>query len=129
MPERQKSTKRTRAKTKHLKQASTDGIKTCSQPSGFRVGGTELASLQEVLDPIVPTLSLGELTEQQRIKLVLARLEAKPHDYAVSMIGAGTINKARAIAEVQAHSRVGRTLVDIEQMILETLLENKSRER
>ena len=92
-------------------------------PAGYHVGGTKLATLTEVLEPSTPTMSLAELTEQQRVDLVVARLQAKPDDFSISMIGPGVINKARAIAEVQALSRVGRTLMEIEQLLITTLTE------
>ena len=82
-------------------------------PAGYHVGGTKLATLTEVLAPSTPTMALAELTEQQRVDLVVARLQAKPDGFCISMIGSGVINKTRAIAEVQARSRVGRTLMEI----------------
>jgi hypothetical protein len=92
-----------------------------SHPAGYRVGGTKLASLAEVADPLVPTMSLSELTEQQRIDLAVARLQAKADDFRMIMVGPGLINKARAIAEVQARTKVGRTIMEIEQLLIEAL--------
>jgi hypothetical protein len=92
------------------------------QLAGYHVGGTKLASIQEVLEPSTPTMSLAELTEQQRVELVIARLQSKPDDFTISMIGPGVINKTRAIAEVQARTRVGRTLMEIEQLQISTMI-------
>lgn len=92
-----------------------------NHPAGYRVGGEALATLREVIDPSVPTLSFGELSEQQLADLVVARLQAKPEDYSISMIGPGAMNKARAIAEVQARSKIGRTLIEIEQLLITAL--------
>jgi hypothetical protein len=93
------------------------------QTAGYHVGGSKLATLKEVLDPGTPTMSLAELTEQQRVDLAIARLRSKPDDFQIVMIGPGAINKARAIAEVEARSRVGRTLMEIEQLLISTLTE------
>lgn len=90
-------------------------------PAGFHSGGEKIATLREVRAPDVPTMSLGELTREQRVQLVLASLRAKPDNFTIGMIGPGVINKARAIAEVQAQSRIGRTLMEIELMLLSTL--------
>jgi hypothetical protein len=92
-------------------------------PAGYHVGGSKLATLREVLEPSTPTMSLAELTEQQRVDLVIARLQSKPDDFRITMIGPGIINKTRAIAEVQARSRVGRTLIEIEQLLIASLTE------
>jgi len=66
-------------------------------------------------------MSLSELTDQQRIDLAVARLQAKADDFRMTMIGPGVINKARAIAEVQARTKVGRTIMEVEQLLIEAL--------
>jgi hypothetical protein len=88
------------------------------QPAGYHVGGAKMATLSEVLDSATPTLALAELTEQQQIDLTVARLQARPGEIKIAMIGPGVIDKNRAIAEVHARSKVGRTLVEIERMSL-----------
>src|ERR1017187_704986 len=55
-------------------------------PAGYHVGGTKLATLTEVLAPSTPTMSLAELTEQQRVDLVVARLQAKPDGFCISAL-------------------------------------------
>jgi hypothetical protein len=90
-------------------------------PAGFHIDGQKIATLAEVRAPGVPTMSLGELQREQRIQLVLASLRAKPDDFTIGMIGPGVINKTRAIAEVEAQSRIGRTVIEIELMLLSTL--------
>jgi hypothetical protein len=91
------------------------------RPAGFHIDGEKIATLQEVRAPEVPTMSLGELKREQRVRLVLASLRAKPEDFTIGMIGPGIINKTRAIAEVEAQSRIGRTLTEIELMLISTL--------
>ena len=94
-------------------------------PAGFRPNG-EVASLKEVVNPKVPTVSLAELTPQQRADLVAKRIERQPH-FKVEMLGAGTIDKDRAIAEVKAQSKVGKQLIEIEQRVLNNLVERGSK--
>jgi len=82
--------------------------------------------LKEVLDPKVPTVSLGEVTPQQRADLVVKRIEQQP-DFNLQMVGAGTIDKDRAIAEVKAQSDIGKRLIEIEQRVLNNLTERGSK--
>ena len=88
------------------------------QLASYHIDGKKLATLEEVLDPTVPTMNLPEITEQKRIDLVLARLRKEPKGFRIAMIGPGVIDKARAIAEVEAGSRIGRLIMEIEQNLL-----------
>jgi hypothetical protein len=92
-----------------------------SQPAGYHVGGHAIARLRDVLDPTTPTLSLHELTEDQRVRLVVARLQLKPKEYKLAMIGPGIIERTRAIAEVETRSAIGRAIMAIEVYVLEHL--------
>lgn len=89
-----------------------------NQPAGYHIDGVKIATLGELVDPSIPTMSLSELTEEQRVKLVVSRLRMEPDDFRIAMIGPGVIDKTRAIAEVQSGSRIGRTLMEIEQNLL-----------
>jgi hypothetical protein len=86
------------------------------QAAGYHVGSGEMATLGEVIDSSTPTRSLAELTEQQRVDLTIARLQTRSAETKIAMIGPGIIDRNRAIAEVQARSRIGKTLVEIECM-------------
>ena len=44
-----------------------------NQHAGYHIDGLKIASLREVLDPAVPTMSLAELREEQRINLVVSQ--------------------------------------------------------
>ena len=90
-------------------------------PVGFHIDGTRIATLKEVQAPAIPTMSIGELTTPQRMRLAVASLSAKPNDFTIEMIGPGAINKTRAIAEVRAQSRIGKTIMEIELLMLSTL--------
>jgi hypothetical protein len=94
-------------------------------PAGFRPDGG-IATLKEVLNPKVPTVSLAEVTPQQRADLVVKRIEQQP-DFNLQMVGAGTIDKDRAIAEVKAQSDIGKRLIEIEQRVLNNLAERGSK--
>ena len=94
-------------------------------PAGFRSDG-QIATLKDVVDPKVPTVSLGELTPQQRADLVIKRIEQQP-DFKVAMVGAGIVDKNRAIAEIKAGSSIGKELIEIEQRLLNNLSERGSK--
>jgi len=90
-------------------------------PAGFRSDG-QIATLKEVVDPKVPTLSLNEISPEQRADLVINRIEHQP-DFKITMFPAGVIDKDRAIAEIKAQSKVGKTLVEIENRVINNLVE------
>ncbi|SRR6266516_2530920 len=91
-------------------------------PAGFHSDGSEPATLREVLDPDVPTVQLTDLTLEQRAKLVAKRLELQP-SIELAMVGAGMIDKARAIAEVKKKTQVGKLLIEIEHQMIANLIE------
>lgn len=90
-------------------------------PVSFSADGTKMATLHEHVDPNVPTLSLAEMTTNQRAEIVAKRIEEQPK-FEISMVGVGTIDKQRAIAEVKAQSKIGRTLIEIEQRLINDLI-------
>lgn len=55
-------------------------------------------------------------------ELVAKRLESQ-REFKLAMIGAGLIDKERAIAEVKAQTRVGKVLMEIEQQMIRNLIE------
>lgn len=92
-----------------------------SRPASFTVDGKRMATLREVLDPTIPTKNLIELSENDRVDLVVKRLETEPDDFKTAAFGVGVIDKHRAIAEVKARSEVGRNLIEIEQRFINHL--------
>lgn len=94
-----------------------------NQLASYHIDGQKIATLHEVRDPSVPTMSLFELTEDQRVNLVLERLRKEPDNFRIGIIGHGIIDKTRAIAEVQVRSRIGRTIMEIEHNLLLRLAE------
>lgn len=95
-------------------------------PAGYHLDD-KIATLREVIDPSIPTKSLAELTQDQRIDLVVERWKQRPEDFSVVMIGPGPINKARALAEIGARSGIGRSLVEVEQHLLMRLAQTQER--
>lgn len=91
-------------------------------PAGFHSEGSKAATLREVLDPDVPTMQLTDLTLEQRAKLVAKRLELQP-SIELAMIGAGMIDKRRAINEVKKKTQVGKLLIEIEHQMIANLIE------
>lgn len=91
-------------------------------PAGFRSDGSAVATLRDVVDPSVPTKQLLDLTLEQRALLVVKRLALQP-SIQLAMIGAGMIDKDRALTEVKNKTKVGRLLIEIEHQMIRNLLE------
>ncbi|HEY3027708.1 MAG TPA: hypothetical protein VGJ55_16290 [Pyrinomonadaceae bacterium] len=91
-------------------------------PAGFHSDGSKPATLRDVLDPDVPTMQLTDLTLEQRAKLVAKRLELQP-SIELAMVGAGMIDKTRAIKEVKKKTQVGKLLIEIEHQMIANLIE------
>ena len=92
-------------------------------PAGFHSDGSRAATLREVLDPDVPTIQLADLTLDQRAQLVAKRLELQP-SISLAMVGAGMIDKRRAINEVKKKTQVGKLLIEIEHQMIANLIEH-----
>jgi len=45
------------------------------------------------------------------------------------MVGAGTVDKKRALAEVRAQSEVGQLLIEIEQRLISNLIDSAIRNK
>lgn len=91
-------------------------------PAGFCADGSQQATLREVVDPDVPTLQLSELSLEQRADLVTKRIELQPQ-IDLAMIGAGVIDKSRALTEVKNKTKVGKLLIEIEHQMIRNLME------
>lgn len=96
--------------------------KQLAMPAGFLVDDSGFATLRDVVDPSVPTKDLSELTLEQRAELVVERLSLQP-SLELAMIGAGMIDKQRAINEVKGKTKVGKLLIEIEHQMIRNLLE------
>lgn len=80
-----------------------------------------LIAMWEICVGKVIALPFGQLSSNQQAELVAARIEQQPK-FELSMIGVGVVSKEGAIAEVRAQSPVGRTLIEIEQRMIERMM-------
>jgi hypothetical protein len=122
---RRTETQVSRGKTKKKPSAKKKTIlpeKQWEMPAGFTADGIGHATLRDVVDPDVPTLQLSDLSLEQRAELVAKRLELQPQ-INLAMIGAGLIDKSRAITEVKNRTKVGKLLIEIEHQMIRNLLE------
>ena len=91
-------------------------------PAGFHSDDSDVATLRDVVDPNVPTKQLSDLTLEQRAELVAKRLALQPN-IELAMVGAGMIDKERALTEVRNKTKVGKLLIEIEDQMIRNLLE------
>ena len=104
-------------KKKKSKQAVAIEDRQWKLPASYYAGGKSLATLREVVDPDVPTMSFSELSARQRVDLVAKRIAQQPK-FQIAMLGAGLLDQKRAIAEVQGQTSIGRALMEIEQRVI-----------
>ena len=81
-----------------------------------------LVTLKQMASERTAALSFGQLSPNQQSELVAARIEKQPK-FELAMIGAGVVSKERAVQEVRARSPVGRTLIEIEQLMISHMIE------
>jgi hypothetical protein len=86
-------------------------------PASYCADGKGWATLREVVDPDVPTMTFSELSPKQRAELVAKRIAQQPK-FQIAMLGAGLIDQKRAMAEVKAQTAIGRALMEIEQRVI-----------
>jgi hypothetical protein len=86
-------------------------------PASYCAGGKGWATLREVVDPDVPTMTYSELSAEQRAALVAKRIAQQPK-FQIAMLGAGLLDQKRAMAEVKAQTSFGRALMEIEQRVI-----------
>ncbi len=92
-----------------------------SLPVSFNQEGA-MVSLADFVAEEVPALALSQLNLDQRAELTAKRIELQP-EMEVAMVGAGLIDKKRAITEVKSQTPVGRNLIEIEQIFIKNLIE------
>ena len=83
-------------------------------------------SLREVIDEEPARLSFVQLSLEQQSELVSERIRQRPR-FDFGILGLGVFSKKRAINEVRARTRIGRTLIEVEQRMI-TLLIERARE-
>lgn len=91
-------------------------------PAGFSEDGQTLVTLKDVCDPhINTTVTLSQLSEDQRTELIAKRIERQPK-FEISMVGIGSIDRVTAAKEVRAKTKVGQVLAEIEQRVINKML-------
>ena len=78
-------------------------------------------SLREVIDDEPARFSFIQLTPEQQSELVAERIRQRPR-FDVGILGLGVFSKKRAINEVRARTRIGRTLIEVEQRMIASLI-------
>ena len=78
-------------------------------------------SLREVIDEEPARFSFVQLTPEQQSELVAERIRQRPK-FDAGILGLGVLSKKRAINEVRARTRIGCTLIEVEQRMIASLL-------
>jgi hypothetical protein len=106
---------------KHNKRGRRPRIPTTEwkMPISFSSDG-ELVTLRQARDRVA-FLDFSQLSRKQQIELVARRIELRK-EIKLCVIDNGVIDKARALAEVRSHSRIGQALIEIEQLLIAELL-------
>ncbi|MDE0687539.1 MAG: hypothetical protein OXI61_05170 [Candidatus Poribacteria bacterium] len=91
-----------------------------SRPVAMAPDGQWL-SLREVVEEEPARFSFIQLTLDQQSELVAERIRQRPK-FDVGILGLGVLSKKRAINEVQARTRIGRTLIEVEQRMIARLI-------
>ena len=82
----------------------------------------KLVSLKDfITDEERKSLSLSDLRREQWASIVIDRIEEQP-EVPLAAIGAGAIDKCRAIEEIKALSPIGEALIRAEQYAIERLV-------
>ena len=110
------ASKRARSK-KQTEKAGAIQDRQWELPASYCAGGKSWATLREVVDPDVPTMTFSELSPKQRAELVAKRISQQPK-FQIAMLGAGLLDQKRAMAEVKAQTAIGRALMEIEQRVI-----------
>ena len=124
MPARRKATKSKVRGTQGTGRAVSRRVSSrqLDLPAGFTPDGKRLVSLREVLSPETPTMELTQLSPLQQASLTAARIRGQKK-FKLGMVGIGVLDKKRAIAEVEAGTPAGQTLVEIENRTLRMVIE------
>ncbi len=88
-------------------------------PAGFLADGSRMATLREVLDPRTPTRAHAHLSEDHRFDLAAKRFELAPASLTLEILGRGPIGRMEAIAEIRGRTRLGRHLLELQEIAIE----------
>ena len=85
-------------------------------------------SLRDYIEGHHNALDFSALSDDQRADLAAKRIEMQP-DYEMATIGAGIVNKERAVDEVRTKTKLGRRLAQIETRVIMHLIEEATKRR
>lgn len=91
-------------------------------PVSFDAAGKPVTLRQYMAPGHGDALSLSSLSPEMLADLTVQRIEAQKA-FELAMIGAGMVDKTRAVREVKAQSDVGRLLTEIEQRVIRRLID------
>ena len=89
-------------------------------PAGFDEAG-KMVSLRQA-SALTQCGMLAATDEDKKRQLVVARISRQPK-FKLGMVGVGLLDKKRAIGEVQMGTAAGKTLVEIEQRVVQHFLD------
>jgi hypothetical protein len=89
-------------------------------PVTFDCAGKPL-TLRQMMNGQAPAASLAELTADKKAELTATRIEAQPK-FEIAIIGGGVVSKDRAVEEVKAQTDIGKSLIEIEERVIRSLL-------
>jgi len=92
-----------------------------NMPAGFSTDGKRMLTLQEVVATNTPSLRFFQLAPKQQAQLTIERIK-RQNQFKLGMIGAGVIDKERAVKEVESLSETGKVLIEIEQRTISRLI-------
>jgi hypothetical protein len=96
-------------------------------PVSFDTEGKPI-SLRDYVEAGRHAVSFASLSEDQRTELAAKRIEMQP-GYEIGSIGAGIVNKERALDEVRSKSKLGRRLTEIETRVIIHLIDAATNRR
>jgi hypothetical protein len=98
-------------------------------PAGFHAHEIRRATLEEVVNPQVPTKNLPELSSAEIYDLAVTRLSLEAPNFQVAVMGFGLIDKARALAEIRARTKLGKHLAVLQMYSVRSLVDLALREK
>lgn len=122
MPARKRRAEKMRTAERNKKRAGSKDIvlsiadSELEMPAGFTADGARMATLGEVFDPAVPTRSFLQLSEDHRFDVAAKRIGLRPETFQLIIPGHGVFSRAQAISEVRGRTKIGRHLVEVEEL-------------
>ena len=91
-------------------------------PVTFDAAGKPVTLREAIAPGYGSVLAFASLSPEKRAELTIKRIEAQP-TFEMAMIDGGIVDKSKAIQEVSSQTDIGKTLVEIEQRVINNLLE------